>query len=393
MINFKNFSKKFYRSYFITNSFIFKNNNGFEFLQSRFLGALKVRVSNKLNLFLYIFFNLFSWKREVHKSLIFADDILEPLYENLDESQYTVIAGNFYSLKRFFLCKPFIPKILFEIPLYNLILDNRENLNPFLSSFDNPLNQKYIFFEDITPVPLFLSYITTKYKNKNTFVLQHGLHYSRFSKKMAIEGYLSKNVFLFDIKTLRRVKRHFTSIGLKKKYFLGPPISLYKGRFATPQKSSTYKILLVGPGEPLASDYMKMICVFKYVHDALIDMGFEVLYRPHSSEKNLVFLQKFFPKFELTNKKNLFMENYIFVGFNSTLLYEAELSGFWQFRLIDFDLYFDEFKVHVGNINSIINEISGIIKEKKFLKSKINHNDLFLFRKEFQKIILESNQC
>lgn len=184
-------------------------------------------------------------------------------------------------------------------------------------------NKKYFFlYEDTLPVGLFFALLGNSCSHP-TVCIQHGFY---VTEPFLLDGLLCRYHLLYALE--QKILMHPSNSTF---FELGPPFNVV---YAT---QISNEIVLVGTGENgLWPDfYVRSLDVYSRIQEQLSERGWNVIYRPHPSEAK----SDYSPYFPETDKRSkvacLSGTKKIFVGYVSTLLYEAKISGHSVLCLID----------------------------------------------------------
>jgi len=187
------------------------------------------------------------------------------------------------------------------------------------------LSEKVIFFlyEDTQPLGVFFAAVAKNKTGKAVSVcIQHGYHMKR-SFPAAYDGELSDVNFLWDI-------RQADVIGCQSSNCIeiGLPYT------ANATHANALSVVLVGTGtkDDGSEMFQKCMNVYAVIKKALIPDGIKVCYRPHPieyvDEPFMRWLRTEYDVIEDPDKVSLLNSSQaIFVGAESSLLYEAGLAG------------------------------------------------------------------
>ena len=205
----------------------------------------------------------------------------------------------------------------------NFYLNKSINLLKKIIGINN--NQhKYIFlWSDIELSGLVLSAIFENKKNFSVICIAHGFH---FKPKKGLfylnDGHYCKYNLVWNSKQIQLFRN------LKYSPFvLGLPYNII-----IPKKVSN-KIILIGHGEVKSNVYEKTLQHFKLIYSLIDKNLFDVEYRPHTTE-GIKKPKKYFSKINNENKLNLLQDSKkIYIGFVSSLLYEASMHNNYVIEL------------------------------------------------------------
>ena len=172
---------------------------------------------------------------------------------------------------------------------------------------------KFIFvWEDTTPEGFFLANFANTYGHASIH-LQHGTTAAGVYK--VINGDKCKYNVLYALSQKKELNNQSTIA-----YELGPPFDI------KPINSVSKQVVLVGSGEEFEL-YFKSLDAFAAIEAKLNAIGWPVFYRPHYCENKADYEHRF-SQIDRCNKIDLLSgELKIFIGINSTLLFEAQSFG------------------------------------------------------------------
>ena len=181
-------------------------------------------------------------------------------------------------------------------------------------------NKRYLFlWEDTLPTGVVLSTVLDSMPKLSIVCVAHGIFPEYKEQAVSPEGESCQFNFVWSSSQQKIFKeRRYPST-----FVLGLP---YEVR--VPQKTSR-KVVLIGHCGPSSgmTEYLYALYVFRKIFIALYDAGFEVEYRPHPQEP-VDFIPEAFPSLCLENKMEMLSsERRLYIGFASTLMYEARQFG------------------------------------------------------------------
>jgi hypothetical protein len=185
---------------------------------------------------------------------------------------------------------------------------------------------------DTSPHSLLLAKIANRCSNVRVVCIQHGLFNSGYDLD-DIEGRNSDiNLVYSDAQRdemLRRLPGAIVEV-------MGYPAEFRPLAYPAPE---TPHVLLVGTGAVEHwSVYKKSLDIFKSIERILSEAKAKIEYRPHPVEKPTTLASHEFSLNMESKDRLLSGERKVFIGFTSTLLYEAHLSGHMVVILDDPDL-------------------------------------------------------
>lgn len=217
----------------------------------------------------------------------------------------------------------------------------------------------FLLYEDTTPEGFFFANFGNTYYHP-TIHIQHGTTAASVYK--VINGDKSKYNILYSI-LQKEVLNNQNTIAFE----LGPPFDI------VPIAEVSKEIVLVGSGEEF-EPYFKSLEIYAFLEMKLKKAGWDVYYRPHYCENKSDYINKF-SKIEMCPKNELLSNSLkIFIGINSTLLFEAQSFGHCIITLKDplFPLYLFEsdFQIEVSRIEEIDYYIG--VAYKNLLNKEVN---------------------
>ena len=181
-------------------------------------------------------------------------------------------------------------------------------------------NRRHVFlWEDTLKVGASLACLFNKNKFIDTVCIQHGL--LSFGSDLKPDGAVSN--FNFFINSSQN--KFFSNSSEKNSCVIGLPYDIL---IKPPLEKNIY---LVGIGSSTSlignSMYLYSLWVYTKIQKEFIKSGCKVYYRPHPTEDMSIY-KSFFLNIETAPKKNIFSASLsTYIGFNSTLLYEAGFFG------------------------------------------------------------------
>ena len=182
---------------------------------------------------------------------------------------------------------------------------------------------------DTMPIALLLVTIARRCRNVRVICLQHGLFNSVYVHD-DIEGRNSDLNLVYCESQRQEMERRIPRATVE---VMGFPAVI---PLSDPELPPNPVAILVGAGtfEDL-TNYKQSLVVFREAEGILKHAGARVEYRPHPSEKGLRLADSSFSVTRTPKRELLSGERKIFIGFTSTLLYEASLAGHLVFILND----------------------------------------------------------
>ena len=159
-----------------------------------------------------------------------------------------------------------------------------------------------------------------------------------------------------------------------------------------PKKVSN-KIILIGHGEEKSNTYEKTLHHFKLIYSLIDKDLFDVEYRPHTYESTKI-PKKYFSKINNENKLNLLQDSKkIYIGFVSSLLYEASMHDNYVIGLDEslFQVYLD-FEYDISFKEKDYYQLNNYLKTIRFKTKKNKKNNIEL-NKRFMHCLNKINKC
>jgi len=218
--------------------------------------------------------------------------------------------------------------------------------------FLKDINKRYLFlYNDCMPDGMTLSFALESIPKLNIICIQHGMSsppLSEFKVDRYVVGESCQFNLLWDISQ----KKPYKSDTDHASFVLGLPYEVYP-----PQSHSREVILLgdCGKGSDLIQ-YFYALFNFCHLYRILKKAGIDVSYRPHPQD-DIEYVQSIFSNVCITQKNELLTSNRrVFIGFKSSLLFEAREFGHLAIGLdskdserirafdVDFELSSDNFE-------------------------------------------------
>ena len=321
-----------------------------------------------LNLYI-IFQQVFS--KNKNRKYVFVNSRYENIILSLNKNDILILAG--------FKDIPFCLKngikfiwVGFIVKAFNIYYyyDKRE---PYIKALNivgnmskNQFNSSTIFlWEDNLKTGLSLSYLFKNDKNVNVITIQHGM----YSNNGIIDppGHNSNYNFLLKDGQQRWIK----GCDNKTSCVMGLAYDINSNR-----KVFGDMIYLIGPGISGKGDteYLYKLLLFSKIVDFMKGSKYNISYRPHHTE-DISFCKHIFTNIDTTPKKDLFSKELsVYIGFDSTLLYEATFFNNLAVSIIpkegaierDFEL---DIEIHEQDIEFILKKIKDHIDS-----NSINNN-------------------
>ena len=253
----------------------------------------------------------------------------------------------------------------------NLNISIVNQLKYWLEAFSKP--KRIIFFlnEDTQPLGLFLIHLSKIMNPKSlTVCIQHGIFYN---SPVRNEGELSDINFVWDYK-----QADYINCNRSKTYEIGLPY------VAQAKLTDILTIIFIGTGTSQygTNHYENIIKIYQNIYKKLIqNTEINIFYRPHPNEfldyKLIEILNANFSNIDKSDKTTLLNgPKTIFIGTNSSLMYEASVAGHPVARLkvpeeetcdVKCDLIFGN-----DNIDYFIDWVKNI-NNKKLIKLSVQN--------------------
>ncbi|MBT7558479.1 hypothetical protein HN615_16375 [Candidatus Woesearchaeota archaeon] len=215
-------------------------------------------------------------------------------------------------------------------------------------------HKSLLLWEDTLKVGLSFANLFNKNKLVDVICIQHGLFF--LGSKVRPAGINSNyNFFIKDSQ-----KKFINNSNSRNSCVIGLPYDI------TERPLFNKNIYLVGIGGLGTDDpiYLYSLWVYSKIYGEFIGSGYKVFYRPHPTE-NVNFCKFCFPDINIVPKKDLFTSSLsVYIGFNSTLLYEAMCFGNISIRINPVE---DSININDFNTNLTIDE-----KDIKHIVNKLN---------------------
>jgi hypothetical protein len=174
----------------------------------------------------------------------------------------------------------------------------------------------YIFlWEDTQPIGLSLSLGLKDITGMNVVCVAHGYEFAHNPERVGMDGKNCKFNLVYDSKQAEFYNDSTT-------FILGLPYEV------EPASNIKSKIVLVEhTGMDSGIEYINSVYHFIKLYKVLENAGYEIIYRPRPGS-DTSYAMSIFKNVNNEDKSNLFSEGrMIFIGFSSTLLYEAKAFG------------------------------------------------------------------
>lgn len=210
------------------------------------------------------------------------------------------------------------------------------------------LRTYFMLYEDTLPVGLFFALLGNNC-GQQTISIQHGFC---TEGELFFDGHLCKFNLSYS-KTQAKFIKGKESTFLE----LGPPFDI-----KYPIETSN-EVILVGTGWKglLPGFYDNSLKDFRRIQSILVPQGWRVFYRPHPNENEADYLA-FFPEIDRRSKIDcLSNTKKVFIGYISSLLYEAKVFGHGVININDQDMPELAFTTHLKLDKANFNKIDGDI--------------------------------
>jgi len=229
-------------------------------------------------------------------------------------------------------------------------------------------SKKYIFlYEDTTPLGIFFAIFANDHAHIS-ICIQHG---TPSVKELFLDGLLCQYNLLYQL-------GYKDDMNPDSIYFeLGPPFD------AEVNDDISSTLILVGTGLQglLPAFYSKSLDCYQQIKNLMQPLGWNVVYRPHPAERPINYSSHFSNVDTSSNGTCLSGARKIFIGYQSSLLYEAQAFGHAVITLIDPDvfkikLFIPDIEIDatcLGSIASSIIELHSDMKNRpirNFLRLK-----------------------
>lgn len=176
--------------------------------------------------------------------------------------------------------------------------------------------------DDTSPISLLLAKIASECPNMRSVCIQHGL-FNKGSDLDDIEGRNSQINLVYDAQQKVEMLRRLPGAAVE---VMGFPADLPVAHQAA---EGQLQVVLIGTGATEQPDVLaKSVIIFREVARVLSSKHSRISYRPHPAEIRSNQLPDCVLPMNLQSKEDLLSgTRKLFIGFNSTLLYEAFLSG------------------------------------------------------------------
>jgi hypothetical protein len=323
-----------------------------------------------VGLFYYLFYNF------QNQRIYFFESLRNHEIINLfDSKQITILGGNndrYVATKRKY-------GFMWTSPIYSAIIlagSNKTSIPIKLTTLIlkykfNKQKIKFFLYEDTLPIGIFFS-LFGKYFNKQTICIQHGFG---TSKEILFDGSLCKHNLLYSITQKRFIK---TST---KFYELGLPFDIN-----LPVEKSN-EVILIGTGwKGLDPEfYEKSLIYYNQLKQIFKKSNYKVFYRPHPNESEIDYQ---FYNFKIDKKSKiecLSNTQKIFIGYISTLLYEAKVSNHLVINILDNKMnplaFETDLSLNPLYTEDILYDINNLYENKK-----INYYQMDSLKSRFFKI-------
>ncbi|OHB46085.1 MAG: hypothetical protein A2178_00570 [Planctomycetes bacterium GWC2_49_10] len=180
--------------------------------------------------------------------------------------------------------------------------------------------QKYLFlYEDSLPIGLTLSAALNDMQGLNVICIQHGIYFRYNDIFVPPEGMYCKFNLVWDSSQ----RKLYKGGGDPATFILGLPYEM------KPSILLNRKVVLVGHSGRSSglTEYFFSLYHFSKIFKILQDAGCDVSFRPHPQD-DINFIRSVFPSVCIESKLDLFASGRMaFIGFASSLMYEARQLG------------------------------------------------------------------
>lgn len=176
--------------------------------------------------------------------------------------------------------------------------------------------QRYLFlWEDSQPIGLTLSLALRSVESINVVCVSHGYNYAFSEKRIILDGSNCKFNFVYDVEQAKLFNKSTT-------FVLGLP---YEVKLANTIKPKV--VLVEHTGLAAGAEYIVSVYHFLKLYGILKRAGYDVIYRVRPGG-DTIYASSMFSDISVADKFDLLAESrMIFIGFSSTLLYEAKVFG------------------------------------------------------------------
>jgi len=307
---------------------------------------------NNYNFFKYIFGLIYLlYRPKCTEKYIFLE-FRNYLYATKLEINNVLFISSFssnFKKKKIFLYTGLITAISYSIR-YNITLPLCIYIRLYKKIFNT--NEKYFFLhEDTLPIGIFLTSFA-KYYNHKSICIEHGHPLSNFD---IIDGRRSSINLLMTNARKKLLPQNSIIIEI------GLPYEIVTNKIL----SKPSEVIFIGTGWVQNVDlYKKSLQIFKSLLNLIITKSdYRIFYRPHPMENKFKNLYDIFDVNQVEKIQLLSTSPKLFIGFSSTLLFEASYFGHPIIELVDIDL--------------INNRLIGITPNNIYdLKCDTNFNDV-----------------
>ena len=304
------------------------------------------------------------------------------IYCKAFKKNQVVIIGSY---KEFFYCKKNGYHFIWSFPIQSSVfLCIYRNINFFLDLvisrwFSRFKSKKITFFvhEDTQPVGSFICFFSRYLSDSKTICIQHATYLRNFHSKP--QGYMSKYNFVWHFDQIK-----FLNFDKNYTFVIG---NNYE---AKAKMKGNPNIILVGPGNSLANKDLYSYQIKNFIKLSKIikkNLPLKIIYRPHPEELQTAnLLEKLKTDFKIIDTSNkliaLRQARSIFIGYVSSLLYEAKLAGhktvFIKNKNYKNLSFVPDFNLRIGENTKFIEWVKSVVKNNyvSFLKktNKANKN-------------------
>ncbi len=247
----------------------------------------------------------------------------------------------------------------------------------FLRKFINS-NSSFFLIEDTLPVGSFFAFAGNAL-SLPTILLQHGY---LTGTEILIDGRNCSYNILYS-----KDQEKFIDNSKAVSFELGPPIDILTDNFLTNE------IVLVGTGGKgyIPRLYFKALDVFGQIFNNLETSGFKVIYRPHPNEDPNDYDQLFRVIDNRSSSECLSGGKKIFIGYVSTMLFEAKTFGHFVIAIRDPEepalAYIPDYELDANNLENMEILIPILFENMEFKR----YEKLKPLKERFSNILYQIN--
>ena len=224
----------------------------------------------------------------------------------------------------------------------------------------NGKKKYFLLYEDTLPVGTFFALLGNEC-NIPTICIQHGFG---TAGEILFDGQLCRHNFLYSLSQEKLINAKQSVF-----YELGPPFEV-----RNPVNESN-EIILIGTGWKGLSPafYEKSLAVYGQIKVSLEKFGWQVMYRPHPNENDTDYSQ-YFSQIDKRSKIDCLSDSRkIYIGYISTLLYEAKIFGHGVINIKDKAMPELAFNTH---LEIDISKLHNIDSNIRFVHQKISEENV-----------------